>query len=329
MSAVDSKLAQEESTPMTEAERPWYDMALQAVPEDQRAAFGSIPTDVVCVVRGFQHAKHRKDDTLKSITSIAEWRQSVNYYNIFNTALPGFADFHANWKESIAGPDSYGHMIQVIRIQDVDVDAIEKMDQKQLEALQGQKMKAYAVYKEDMARQRGTQRYKHTLLIDLTHIKMSMVSSSNKRHALQHIFGIGSKFFPETIWKIYLINGPMIFRAVFSAIKPILAPETIAKIQMTGSFESSLKKMEADGIPRSAIPEWMGGACKPQPTAEYVNQLILQRRTHSPKVVGGQPGAVPPPIGLSQQQQMQQQQLQLSSAFGSMGLGSAGPQRVA
>ncbi len=29
------------------------------------------------VVRGFQHSKHRKEDTLKSILSIAEWRQQV------------------------------------------------------------------------------------------------------------------------------------------------------------------------------------------------------------------------------------------------------------
>mmetsp|Transcript_13423 Transcript_13423/g.34425 ORF Transcript_13423/g.34425 Transcript_13423/m.34425 type:complete len:332 (-) Transcript_13423:151-1146(-) len=324
-SGVDAKLSQEESTPLTEAERPWYDMALQAVPEDQRAAFGAIPGDVLCVVRGFQHAKHRKEDTLKSVVSIAEWRQTVNYYNIFASALPGFTEFHNNWKESIVGPDSYGHMIQVIRIQDVDVDAIEKMDERQLEALQGQKMKAYAVYKEDMSRQRGVQRYKHTLLIDLSHVKMSMVSSSNKRHALGHIFGIGSKYFPETIWKIYLINGPMVFRAVFSLIKPILAPETIAKIQMLGSYESSLKKMEADGIPRSNLPDWMGGSCKPQPTSEYINQLILQRRTHSPKVMQGQPGQPVPPMGNGQHQQMQQQ-LQLSNAFGSMGLG--GPQRV-
>mmetsp|Transcript_14111 Transcript_14111/g.27855 ORF Transcript_14111/g.27855 Transcript_14111/m.27855 type:complete len:326 (-) Transcript_14111:421-1398(-) len=319
MSSMDTKLAEEEASPLTVEERQWYDMALQAVPEEQRKAFGGIPTDVLCVVRGFSGSKHRKEDTLKSITSIAEWRSTVNYYNIFNSALPGFQEFHQNWKESIVGPDSYGHMIQVIRIQDVDVEAIEKMDTQQLERLQGQKMKAYAVYKEDMARQKGVQRYKHTLLIDLTHIKMSMVSSSAKRHALQHIFGIGSKYFPETIWKIYLINGPMVFRAVFACIKPILAPETIAKIQMTGSFDSSLKKMQADGIPLSAIPDWMGGTCKPLQTSDYVNQLILQRRTHSPKEMGGM-GQRPPSMGNDQQQQMQQQ-MQMTHAFGSMNVG--------
>ena len=47
---------------------------------------------------------------------------------------------------------------QVIRIEDLDVDGIEKMDLDQLEVLQGQKMKAYAVYKDDLARQRGVQR---------------------------------------------------------------------------------------------------------------------------------------------------------------------------
>jgi len=282
--ALDEQLATEEMTPMTAEEKMWCEMTLQAVPEDQRKSFGSVFLDVLCIVRGFSGSKHRKDDTLKSVTSIAEWRAKVNYYNMFAAPLQNFDLFHNLWKENICGPDSYGHMVQVIRIEDLDVDGIEKMDLNQLEVLQGQKMKAYAVYKDDMARQRGVQRYKHTLLVDLSHVKLSMVSSSSKRSVIQHVFGIGSKYFPETIWKIYLVNGPMVFRAVFSMIKPLLAPETIAKIHMTGSYESSLKKMESDGLPRSALPTWIGGTAQPISTKDYINKLIMQRRPHSPQM---------------------------------------------
>jgi len=46
---MDEKIAAEEATPITSEERSWFDLALQAVPEDQRTAFGSVPLDVLCV----------------------------------------------------------------------------------------------------------------------------------------------------------------------------------------------------------------------------------------------------------------------------------------
>mmetsp|Transcript_64843 Transcript_64843/g.159606 ORF Transcript_64843/g.159606 Transcript_64843/m.159606 type:complete len:354 (+) Transcript_64843:202-1263(+) len=345
--ALDERLAAEEAAPMSAEEGKYYEEALQSLPADQRQLFGLIPGDVLCVVRGFANAKHRKQETLQAIKSISEWRKSVHYYQFFDQQLPGFKQFHDLWKESIYGPDKYGHMVQCIRIQDIDTDAIEKMNDQELERLQGQKMKAYAVYKEDMAKQTGTLRYKHTLLIDLTHIKMSMVSSSSKRQALQNIFSIGSKYFPETIWKIYLVNGPMVFRAVFACIKPILAPETIAKINMLGSMDAALKKLEQDGLPRNVLPEWVGGTSKGKPSFQYVSELIEQRRQHG----DGPPGSsyngqrrgsnqlhmpMPPPGRTSSQPgmpgtyeqyaaEMQMQQQMQAMSLSGMGRLSSGP----
>lgn len=323
MAALDEKLAAEEAMPMTHEEKPFFDEAWAAVPADQRQLFGSIPADVLCIVRGFWNSKHRKEEIFKSVQMISEWRKAVDYYHFFDNELPGFKQFHDIWKETIYGPDKYGHMVQCIRICDVDTEAVEKMDDRQLERLQGQKMKAYAVYKEDQAKQTGTLRYKHTLLIDLSHIKMSMVSTSSKRQALQNIFSIGSKYFPETIWKIYLINGPMVFRAVFACIKPILAPETIAKINMLGSADSAVKKLEQDGLPKSVLPDWLGGTCQGLSTAEYVQGLVRQRRQHGEGTFSGarrgsqvisaipvqRAGSVDPNAQIAYEMQMQQMSL--------------------
>jgi hypothetical protein len=49
MSAYDEKVAHEEASPMSADEAKWYEEALQAVPEDQRKAFATIPMDVLCV----------------------------------------------------------------------------------------------------------------------------------------------------------------------------------------------------------------------------------------------------------------------------------------
>ncbi len=49
MSAYDEKVASEEASPMSAEEARWYEEALQAVPEDQRKLFATIPMDVLCV----------------------------------------------------------------------------------------------------------------------------------------------------------------------------------------------------------------------------------------------------------------------------------------
>jgi len=54
--------------------------------------------------------------TVQNLIANAVSTAQVNYYNIFSTSLPCFQQFHDFWKESICGPDKYGHMIQVLDI---------------------------------------------------------------------------------------------------------------------------------------------------------------------------------------------------------------------
>lgn len=47
---------------------------------------------------------------------------------------------------------------------------------------------------------------------------------------LQHLINVGSHYFPEQMWKIYLVNTPLIFRGIWLVLKPFLHPITIAKV---------------------------------------------------------------------------------------------------
>lgn len=44
------------------------------------------------------------------------------------------------------------------------------------------------------------------------------------------VMNVGSDFFPESVWKIYVVNAPMIFRAMWGIIKPWVHPITQAKV---------------------------------------------------------------------------------------------------
>ena len=106
---------------------------------------------------------------------------------------------------------------------------IAQMDTMTVEKLQGQKMRAYTEYKRRMSVETGVQRYKHSLVVDLSGASLSLGRSA-KRDLLKRIFDVGTHFFLETMWKIYLVNTPMLFRAVWAIVKPWLHPVTVAKV---------------------------------------------------------------------------------------------------
>ena len=40
---------------------------------------------------------------------------------------------------------------------------------------------------------------------------------STVRNIIKSIIGLGSNFYPESLWRLYLINAPMVFRAIWRA----------------------------------------------------------------------------------------------------------------
>lgn len=264
---------------MSPEEKKFFDAALESLDREQQAKFALAPADVLMVVRGFANEEHRMEETNKAIKHIAEWREKVGYYEFFEKNLEGDAQFHQLWPEYICGLDRFGHFLQGIRVEEIDTDGLLKLDEEHLLCLQGQKMKAYAVYKHDLSNASGVQRYKHTMLVDLHNISMSMLMGK-KKNLMKKIFDIGSTYYPETMFKIYLVNAPMVFRAIWAIIKPWLHPITVAKVNILGSSKEAVKKLEQDGVPLASIPTWLGGTCQALTTFEYLNQLIAAKRRH-------------------------------------------------
>jgi hypothetical protein len=69
------------------------------------------------------------------------------------------------------------------------------MDVVQVEQLQGQKMRAYTEHKKRMSAETGVQRYKHSLVVDLSGASLSLGRSA-KRALLKRIFDVTSPSFP-------------------------------------------------------------------------------------------------------------------------------------
>jgi hypothetical protein len=70
---------------------------------------------------------------------------------------------------------------------------------------------------------------------------------------------IGQDHYPETMGKFYIINAPMLFTGIWSAVKPWLDEVTVAKIQVLGSKNRDILVAQ---IPAENLPKSLGGSCE-------------------------------------------------------------------
>ncbi|PPQ65388.1 LOW QUALITY PROTEIN: hypothetical protein CVT26_000013 [Gymnopilus dilepis] len=71
-------------------------------------------------------------------------------------------------------------------------------------------------------------------------------------------FQVSQDYYPETMGQLAIINAPSTFTIIWNAIKPWLAKETVAKIDILGSDYKDvlLSLVDAENLPAS-----LGGAC--------------------------------------------------------------------
>ncbi|THH17826.1 hypothetical protein EUX98_g9052 [Antrodiella citrinella] len=82
-------------------------------------------------------------------------------------------------------------------------------------------------------------------------------------------FQISQDYFPETMAQLAIVNAPSSFTTIWSFIKPWLAKETVAKVDVLGSDYQSVL---LDLIDADSLPESLGGTCKCEGGCEKSNE---------------------------------------------------------
>lgn len=270
---VDRTLSEEEASPINADEQPYVDMSLQGLTEAQRGKITKY--DHLFVIRGYQTYDPRMEETVKAMKMIADWRDKVGAENFLKEKLEGSEAFHEMWPEAIYGNDKYGHCVLGMQVGKINTDGLCDMDEEAMLALQGQKMTAITQHKVDACETSGNQRYKHTIIVDLKGTGMSLLGGK-KRGVIQRVFGVGGDYFPESVWKIYVVNTPFVFRACWAIIRPWIHPVTQAKVNIFGSVKEALKQMEKEGITPDQLPEWCGGTNPGVKVSEVLDGYIAK-----------------------------------------------------
>eukprot|EP00604_Paraphysomonas_vestita_P003525 CAMPEP_0174820060 /NCGR_PEP_ID=MMETSP1107-20130205/3624_1 /TAXON_ID=36770 /ORGANISM="Paraphysomonas vestita, Strain GFlagA" /LENGTH=254 /DNA_ID=CAMNT_0016034641 /DNA_START=59 /DNA_END=823 /DNA_ORIENTATION=- len=111
------------------------------------------------------------------------------------------------------------------------------------------------IRREYKSKQLGKSIEKSVIILDLKHLSMS--PSFFGIQYVQKMFQIDEKYYPERLAKLFIINTPWFFSAIYALITPFIDPITASKIRIIGSdYLDELR----EHIDDSEIPVEMGGS---------------------------------------------------------------------
>ena len=84
------------------------------------------------------------------------------------------------------------------------------------------------------------------------------------------IIGLGNSYYPETIFKIFVVNAPFVFRSAYALASPFIHPVTRDKIRICGGPSRFLPEMASAGIPPTEVPRALGGQHVGRPIADVI-----------------------------------------------------------
>lgn len=210
--------------------------------------FAQIPRDVLLrSVRSLQHASRRKGEAwdvsaAASIERVLEWRAASSIAQLAQQQPADVGRFDALWPWARCGCDEWGHPVVWDSLGTADWDGLlaEYGEERavllyfrRLERLRELKMRREAEYEHLV--------YKHVYVIDLSGLSLRMLKGAN-RSLIASCLGQVSSLYPETMLKMYLVNTPRLFPAMWRTVQPMIDPVSAAKISILGHLSNDAEQ---------------------------------------------------------------------------------------
>lgn len=248
-----------EGSPFTDEESNIFERVKKEVGDDIVNSFSDAWQDRL--IRGlWTHNKgteeKRFEEAVEAFRTISEWRKKNE--QLLQTELVGFNEVMQHIRMIAGGDDLYGHVVWVEQLDGVAELCSTSLTTEQIVSVRAQATEAMEALKVKLSQELGVTRYKQVYVLDLAPLALGpLISRSDVRHLTKDIMGLGSQYYPEGMWKIFIINAPFIFRTVYGMMSPFINPVTKEKIKIIGS--KYLKEMEKNGIPIDSVPKIIGG----------------------------------------------------------------------
>lgn len=292
---IAERLAKEEAAPLSEEEQKFAAFAKEGLTEAQQKKCTEM--DVIQCVRGFQTYTPRNEETRKALKMIWDWREEVDYEKFLTSSVPGVSmeeveAFHKAWPEKYFGTDKYGHVLTVTAVANINIGVLEAMNEEIMFKIIAQKLAGFTEYRKKLSAASGVQRYKYSICLDLKGCGMSLLGG-RKRGMIQKVLDVAKNYFPETVWKIYCVNTPMMFRAAWAVVKPWLHPITQAKMNIINSVSQLTTELVACGMKKEQLPKCFDGPHEGLDTIDVLKQIMSDVANAKPDAVVAASDAAP------------------------------------
>ncbi|KAJ8598927.1 hypothetical protein CTAYLR_009835 [Chrysophaeum taylorii] len=267
-----------EGTAFTDEETRIFERVKREIPVAAVEGFDAAWQDRI--IRGlWTHNKgteaERLEQTKEAFVKISTWRREGKIDSILTRNLRGLETVMEHIRMTAGGDDLYGHLIWVEQLVEVAALCSCDLTTEEIVLVRAQATEAMERLKVKNSQATGLTRYKQVYVLDLAPLALGpLVRRGDVRKLTGEIMGLGSQYYPEGMWKIFIINAPFIFRTVYAVISPFIHPVTKDKIKILGGPSKYLKEMERNGIPMSSVPTLIGGTHPGRNMLPEIQELV-------------------------------------------------------
>lgn len=225
----------DEGSPFTDEEADIFERVKQEADIADIDAFDSTWHDRL--IRGLWshnkgNAKLRFEQTKEAFRKISAWRRENKIDTILTRKLKGFELVMKHIRTTVGGDDLYGHIIWVEQLVEVAALCSSDLTSEEIVMVRAQTTEAMEKIKVNLSSKLGLTRYKQVYVLDLARLALGpLFQRSEVRKLATELMALGTQYYPEGMWKIFIINAPLIFRTVYAMLSPLINPVTKVRLQ--------------------------------------------------------------------------------------------------
>eukprot|EP00630_Chrysocystis_fragilis_P004453 CAMPEP_0197394796 /NCGR_PEP_ID=MMETSP1165-20131217/6117_1 /TAXON_ID=284809 /ORGANISM="Chrysocystis fragilis, Strain CCMP3189" /LENGTH=293 /DNA_ID=CAMNT_0042920533 /DNA_START=18 /DNA_END=899 /DNA_ORIENTATION=- len=218
----------------------------------------------------------RTKEAIETYQRIGNWRLE-SAATVLTTPLKGEELLFKAMNSVVGGLDLYGHMVWGERLGDIASVVDHPVTVDEAKAIRMKMMEAVRLMQTKATEERGPRRYKQVYIIDCGEVSLGTLMTRPKvREMTFALLGSANAFFPETMWKCFIVNAPFVFRSVYAMVSPFIHPVTKEKIKILSGPSKFLPEMQHAGIELEAIPEQFHGKFQHLKLSDCIAKLAAE-----------------------------------------------------
>jgi len=248
----------EESRPISEDEQKAIDDLKSRLTPEELAVTPEVR--YLMFVRGYWQETDRAETTYAYLKRTLEYRREMDADNLLNKTLDKEEKFIHQWPYDFHGTDKRGHVVYYDRTAFFEPSTfLADFNDKEIQECHVQMQETIMWLKQKQTDKMGARSYKSVVIMDMQDFGFKHMGTSFY-NAIKAILTIDQYYYPETLYKLFIINAPFSFRTLWSVIKPWLHPLTQSRIQLVGGPKEYLPKLK-EIMDEDQIPRYIGGGC--------------------------------------------------------------------